>query len=113
MGLVETIKQHTFDALAGRTCELSGQPFGPQSDLFSLGVVIYETATGVNPMRGETAMVTMMNIASGVKKPPSALMPALPPAFDAFIALMLAPKPEKRYQSALDIKEALLAASLG
>jgi serine/threonine-protein kinase len=80
--------------------QLGGQTFGPASDLFSLGVVLVEAATGINPMKGESGTATMRNILRGAAIVPSRLQPNLTPAFDAFVARLLSPKPDDRWADA-------------
>ena len=79
--------------------QLMGQAFGPASDLFSLGVVLFEAATGTHPMKGG-GTATMRNVLQGTTSVPSRLQPTLTPAFDAFVARLLAPKPADRWADA-------------
>jgi len=80
--------------------QLSGQTFGPASDLFSLGLVLVEAATGINPVKSERGGATLRNILLGDAIVPSRLRSDLSPAFDAFVARLLSPKPEDRWPDA-------------
>ena len=80
--------------------QVVGQTFGPASDLFSFGVVLVEAATGINPMKGDSAGATVTNILRGTSFVPSRSQPSLTPAFDAFVAKLLSPKPDDRWPDA-------------
>ena len=87
--------------------QASGFPVDARSDLFSLGVVLYEMVTGRRPFEAATKMATLFAIARDEARPPSALNPALPPALDAVIAKCLAKKPEDRFANAGEVISAL------
>src|SRR5262249_40057662 len=57
--------------------QVTGGELGPQSDIFSLGVMAYEFATGVRPFDGPTDGVVFNAILHGRPKPPSKLRPEL------------------------------------
>jgi eukaryotic-like serine/threonine-protein kinase len=80
-----------------------GAPLDGRSDLFSLGCVLYEAATGRRPFRGETALIVMHEIAVATQAAPSTLRPELPAAFDRLIATCLAKSPDQRPASAADV----------
>jgi formylglycine-generating enzyme required for sulfatase activity len=84
-----------------------GEPLDARSDLFSLGCVLYEAATGKRPFRGPSALAVMHEVATVNPPPPSALAPALPKAFDAIVRRTLAKDKERRYGSAAELAGAL------
>ena len=90
-----------------------GQAVDPRSDLFSLGVVLYETLTGVNPFNATDLAAVLYRIVN--TKPPSLRHhnPVLPPALDGVVRRALAKEPEARYATATDLADALRGATGG
>ena len=78
-----------------------------RSDLFSLGVVLYEMLTGVRPFAGNSLGEVCAQILTTNPIPPSALNPAVPAALDRILARCLAKNPDQRYQSGHDLARAL------
>ena len=94
--------------VAGTACYMSpeqalGRTVDHRSDLFAVGVVLYEMATGRRPFNGpsEAAMYDALLHASVAA--PSAVRPDLPPAIDSVIGRALEKDRELRYQSAADL----------
>jgi eukaryotic-like serine/threonine-protein kinase len=85
-----------------------------RSDLYSVGVVLYELLTGTVPFVGETPVEIAMKHLSGVPEPPSARRPEVPEALDQIVLRALAKDPDERYQSAeeMDAELARVAAGL-
>jgi len=77
-----------------------GGEVDPRSDLYSLGVVLYELLTGKTPFDGETPVEIAMKHLSTAPEPPSKLRPDVPPALDKVVLRALAKDPNDRYQSA-------------
>jgi serine/threonine-protein kinase len=77
-----------------------GGEVDPRSDLYSLGVVLYELLTGKTPFDGETPVEIAMKHLSNTPKPPSKLRPDVPPELDMVVLRALAKNPDDRYQSA-------------
>jgi serine/threonine-protein kinase len=78
-----------------------------RSDLFSLGVVLYEMITGVRPFAGDSLGEVCAQILTANPIPPSQLNRTLPAAFDRIIARCLAKNPDERYQSGNELARAL------
>jgi eukaryotic-like serine/threonine-protein kinase len=77
-----------------------GGEVDPRSDLYSLGIVLYELLTGKTPFEGETPVEIAMKHLSTAPQPPSKLRPDIPPELDMVVLRALAKNPEDRYQSA-------------
>ncbi|HZT94693.1 MAG TPA: Stk1 family PASTA domain-containing Ser/Thr kinase [Gaiellaceae bacterium] len=77
-----------------------GGEVDPRSDLYSLGVVLYELLTGKTPFDGETPVEIAMKHLSNAPKPPSKLRPDVPRELDMVVMRALAKNPDDRYQSA-------------
>jgi Tol biopolymer transport system component len=81
------------------------------SDVFSLGLVLYELATGTHPFRSNSPIDTMNAIAHSEPKPPSSLNRRIPAKFEALLLRMLS-KDTKDRPSALEVDQQLLLAGL-
>jgi len=77
-----------------------GGEVDPRSDLYSLGVVLYELLTGKTPFDGETPVEIAMKHLSTTPKPPSKLRPDIPRDLDMVVMRALAKNPDARYQTA-------------
>jgi eukaryotic-like serine/threonine-protein kinase len=77
-----------------------GSPVDQTSDLYSVGVVLYEMLTGQVPFTGETPLEIAMKHLSEVPKPPSELRPDVPHDLDLVVLRALAKDPAERYQTA-------------
>jgi len=87
--------------------QISGQPVDKRSDLFSLGIVLYEIVTGQRLFRAENAAATASRVMNAAITPPSALVLEVDQRLDDIIMKMLERDPNARYQTA-----AALAAEL-
>ncbi|GAC1700896.1 MAG: hypothetical protein NVS9B4_03180 [Candidatus Acidiferrum sp.] len=79
--------------------QIMGKPQDAKSDLFSLGVVLYEMVTGHRPFAADSLQGVCNRVLSSVPLPPSQANPSLPAAFDQLMARCLAKDPAGRYPS--------------
>lgn len=84
-----------------------GEKVDHRSDLFSLGVMLYRLSTGAMPFRGSSTMAILTSLAVDTPTPVRQLNPELPDALEAVIGHLLAKDPAHRYQSAMEVVEAL------
>ncbi|PYQ47121.1 MAG: protein kinase, partial [Acidobacteria bacterium] len=85
-----------------------GEAVDARSDLFSLGAVLYEMATGVRPFRGATSSIIADAIVNGDVPPPSQVNAEVSHDFDQVILSALEKDRELRVQSAAELRAALL-----
>ncbi len=95
--------------------QAQGHALDARSDLFSLGLVLWELLTGARLFHGESDLVSLRRVRACHVPAPSALVPGLPRALDAVTARALAREPGERWQDARALRVALeeSAASAG
>ena len=81
-----------------------------RSDLYSLGIILYEMTTGVTPFRGASPMAIFMQHYQETPPPPAVFNPGIPPALSQVILKSIAKNPDARFQSAADLTIALAEA---
>jgi eukaryotic-like serine/threonine-protein kinase len=84
-----------------------GKPVDPRSDLYSLGVVLYETLTGTLPYGGESPMSMALKHVDEPPRSPREANPNVPASLNALTAKLLAKDPEDRYASAVELADDL------
>lgn len=90
-----------------------GEAIDGRSDLFSLGVVLYEMATGRPPFTGATAAVVFEGLLTKTPPPPSSKRVGLPDGFDALVMRALEKSPETRQPSAEALRAEIQAVRRG
>jgi eukaryotic-like serine/threonine-protein kinase len=93
--------------------QAKGAPVTPASDIYSVGIVLYEMLTGLVPFTGDTPLEIAMKHLSTTPLPPSEARPDVPHELDSIVLRALAKNPEDRYQSADEMDADLARASLG
>lgn len=87
--------------------QIVGKPQDARSDIFSLGVVMYEMVTGHRPFDADSLQGICSRILSSTPLPPSHANPSVPVAFNELIAFCLAKDPSQRCASAETLAERL------
>jgi eukaryotic-like serine/threonine-protein kinase len=90
--------------------QAQGLDVTPASDLYSVGVILYEALTGHVPFEADSAVAVALKQVSEAPRPPSELNPAVPRALDAVVLRALAKDPANRFSSADEFEAALDAA---
>ncbi len=93
--------------------QAQGRPLGPQSDLYSLGVVLYELTTGRVPFDGDSPVAVALKQVNEDPVPPRELNPDIPPSMEAVILRAMQKDPADRYASAEEMKRDLQRVASG
>lgn len=95
----------TFQYMAPE--QIEGHEADARTDIFALGALLYEAATGKRAFSGKTQASIIASIVAGQPKPVSELQPLIPSALEHIINRCLAKDPEDRWQSARDVAQEL------
>ena len=87
--------------------QAQGKSVDHRSDIFSIGIILYEMVTGQRPFTGETAASVLASIIKETPPSVTEVNPALPKLLGRIIRRCLAKDPERRYQTAKDIRNEL------
>jgi serine/threonine protein kinase len=90
--------------------EMTEQPATPSSDIYALGIVLYQMLTGRAPFNGSTPVAICLKHVNEQPLPPSVHNPALSTAIDSVVLRALAKDPVQRFQHANDLANAFQAA---
>jgi ligand-binding sensor domain-containing protein/tRNA A-37 threonylcarbamoyl transferase component Bud32 len=87
--------------------QLQGQPVDPRTDIYALGVVLYQSLTGEPPFVAETPLAVMLMHIHNPLRPPRQRNPAIPEAVERIILRAMAKDPADRFQTAGEMAEEL------
>jgi len=90
--------------------QAKGQVANERSDLYSLGVILYEIVTGITPFRGDNAIAIMMQHVNEMPTPPTLINPKISHALSEVVLRSIAKDPDARFPSASGMTTALAQA---
>lgn len=110
--ILDATRYTATGALAGTPSYMSpeqgqGAKLDGRSDIYAMGVILYELSTGRVPYKAHTPIATIMKHVSAPLPPPTRFNSNLPGAVEQVIVKAMSKKPEARYQTARDMAQAL------
>lgn len=87
--------------------QTQGKDLGPTTDIYSLGIVMYEAATGKVPFDGNDAISVAMKQVNEQPLPPSQINPAVDPSLESIILKCMQKDPDARFQTAAELSRVL------
>ena len=112
--LGHTVTGTTLGSLAYMSPEqVNCGPIDGRSDLYSVGVSLYEMVTGQKPFKGDSNFAIMQAQLQQLPRPPVELSSSLPPSLNQIILKAMSKEPAQRFQSAEEFRNALQGVALG
>jgi len=93
--------------------QAKGQRVDERSDLYSVGIVIYEMLTGTVPFKGDSAVTVALKHVNEMAAEPAQLVPGMPYALNQIVLKAIAKDPDQRYQTAEQFARDLRSAQVG
>ncbi len=98
----EGTRKGKFAYMSPEQCR--AEPVDPRSDVFAIGILLYEMCTLARAFRGDNEFATMRQIVEGNFVPPSEARPDIPPELERIIMKAMATEPSDRYETARDLQ---------
>lgn len=102
---VATVRRGTMGYMSPEQC--MGQSVDSRSDIFSLGIMLWEMTMWRRLFRGKSHAEVMHRVASADVPPPTSLRPDYPPLLEAIVLKALSQRPHARYETAIELQIAL------